>query len=79
MRSAKLIDEGVGVRALTHLREKLPAGFERLTYAGFHLELLSSDTLAELKSYRTGLLHRMGIAELQPHRCARRTRGRCRF
>lgn len=30
-------------------------------------DLFSSDNLDELNSYRSGLLHKKGIADLQPH------------
>ena len=57
----------------TH-REKLAALLkilpERATqqyYCQFMLEFIKSENLDELNTYRTGLLHKRGISDLQPH------------
>ncbi|MCW3111178.1 MAG: hypothetical protein JWQ09_5684 [Segetibacter sp.] len=40
---------------------------EKCYYWGFVFNFISSENLDELNSYRSGLLHKKGIADLQPH------------
>lgn len=49
------------------LRAAFPESVFRTPYGALLLEFVSSDALEELNTTRSGLLHKMGIAELQPH------------
>jgi hypothetical protein len=49
------------------LADAMPEGIESTPYGAFLLEFLKSENLEELNSYRSGLLHKKGIADLQPH------------
>ena len=49
------------------LLRHLPADAQGTYYGGFFLEVLSSENLDDLNSYRSGILHKKGIADLQPH------------
>lgn len=49
------------------LREGLPKGVENLPYGAFLFEMVGTEHLEDLNDYRTGLLHKKGIADLQPH------------
>lgn len=40
---------------------------EKCYYWGFVFNFISSENLDELNSYRSGILHKKGIADLQPH------------
>jgi hypothetical protein len=54
-------------KRLAALRAGLPEGVEKLFYADFLFETVSTENLEDLNNYRTGLLHKKGIADLQPH------------
>lgn len=49
------------------LSDAMPENLKRLPYAGFLLEFLKSENIEDLTNYRTGLLHKKGISDLQPH------------
>jgi tetratricopeptide (TPR) repeat protein len=49
------------------LRAGLPPDVEKLPYAAFLLKMVGSENLESLNNYRSGLLHKKGIADLQPH------------
>lgn len=49
------------------LRAGLPPGVENLPYASFLFAMIGSENLEDLNNYRSGLLHKKGIADLQPH------------
>lgn len=49
------------------LSDAMPEGFKQLPYARFLLEHLKSQSMEDLSNYRTGLLHKKGISDLQPH------------
>lgn len=49
------------------LNDKLPNKLFELYYFKFILEFISSENLDELNNYRSGLLHKRGISDLQPH------------
>jgi hypothetical protein len=49
------------------LNEKLPDKVKKLFYTQFILEFIQSENLSELNNYRSGILHKKGIADLQPH------------
>lgn len=49
------------------LLELIPLKAKSTHYGAFFLENLSSENLEELNKYRSGLLHKRGIADLQPH------------
>jgi hypothetical protein len=52
---------------LAALRAGLPSGVDKLFYADFLFDVVSTANLEDLNNYRTGLLHKKGIADLQPH------------
>jgi hypothetical protein len=52
---------------LNALREGLPKKILDIYYVQFMFEFFSSENLDELNNYRSGLLHKRGIADLQPH------------
>ena len=52
---------------LATLVERIPKVARETAYFDFVLEMVSSGRLSELNDYRTGLLHKRGIGELQPH------------
>ncbi|MFA7301955.1 MAG: hypothetical protein WC069_06615 [Candidatus Shapirobacteria bacterium] len=54
-------------KKLAALKNGLPKNLFELFYFQFMFELFSSDNLDELNNYRSGLLHKKGIADLQPH------------
>lgn len=45
----------------------LPPGIADTPFGAFFLDYLESENLDELNSFRSGLFHKKGIAELQPH------------
>lgn len=49
------------------LRAGLPPGVESLPYANFLFSMVGAENLEDLNNYRSGLLHKRGIADLQPH------------
>lgn len=49
------------------LRAALPADFDKVFYAHILFSVVASENLGDLNSYRAGLLHKKGIADLQPH------------
>jgi hypothetical protein len=57
------------------LRAGLPPGVEKLPYAEFLFEMVGAEHLGDLNAYRTGLLHKKGIADLQPHNYVGQTAG----
>ncbi len=52
---------------LSALKEGLPKHLLDINYVQFMFDFFSSDNLDELNSYRSGLLHKRGISDLQPH------------
>ncbi|MEZ7936606.1 MAG: hypothetical protein QMB99_05415 [Paludibacteraceae bacterium] len=52
---------------MTALRDGLPQKLFDLYYFQFMFDFFSADNLDELNSYRSGLLHKKGISDLQPH------------
>jgi len=52
---------------LDALKQGLPQSLQNTPYGQFILEFIGSDQLEELDRYRTGVLHKRGITELQPH------------
>jgi hypothetical protein len=52
---------------LNALKAKLPSMVQGTPYGEFVLDLVSSSSLEDLNNFRTGILHKMGIADLQPH------------
>lgn len=52
---------------LEALNKGLPKEVANLDYVRFTLDFISSENLDELNSYRSGLLHKKGISDLQPH------------
>lgn len=54
-------------KRLAALNAALPENARLTPYGQLLLEFVSSDALEELNTYRSGLLHKRGIAELQPH------------
>ena len=52
---------------LEALSKALPPRAANTPYGAFLLEYVKSEKLEELNSYRSGLLHKKGIADLQPH------------
>ncbi|MFO1438746.1 MAG: hypothetical protein U1F81_10575 [Verrucomicrobiaceae bacterium] len=49
------------------LLEAAPDDIESTPYGALLREFLKSENLEELNSYRSGLLHKRGVADLQPH------------
>jgi tetratricopeptide (TPR) repeat protein len=49
------------------LRAGLPAGLESLPYTEFLFAMVGAENLEDLNNYRSGLLHKKGVADLQPH------------
>lgn len=45
----------------------IPEASRATPYGQFFLEYTKSENLSELNSYRSGLLHKRGIADMQPH------------
>lgn len=54
-------------KRLAALLAALPDYARKTPYAEFLLSSVSADALDELNAFRTGILHKKGIAELQPH------------
>jgi hypothetical protein len=52
---------------ISSLREGLPTKLFDVYYFQFMLHVFSSENLDELNSYRSGILHKRGISDLQPH------------
>jgi len=52
---------------LSALRRELPQVVQETPYFQFLFESISSENLDDLNRYRSGLLHKKGIADLQPH------------
>jgi hypothetical protein len=52
---------------LDALNKGLPAIVRGTPYFQFVMEFVKSENLDELNNYRSGLLHKRGIADLQPH------------
>jgi hypothetical protein len=52
---------------LSALRSGLPANIDQIFYARFLFDVVGSENLEDLNNYRSGLLHKKGIADLQPH------------
>lgn len=52
---------------LSTLDKEIPEKIKKVYYWNFIRDFLSSDNLEELNSYRSGLLHKKGISDLQPH------------
>lgn len=49
------------------LLKEIPARVKDLFYFEFVLDFISSNSLDSLNNYRTGILHKKGISDLQPH------------
>lgn len=54
-------------KRLTALRNALPEQAAHTSYGAFLLDVVTSENLDDLNSYRSGLLHKKGVADLQPH------------
>jgi hypothetical protein len=52
---------------LAALRKRLPANIDSVYYARFLFDMIATANLDDLNKYRAGLLHKKGIADLQPH------------
>lgn len=52
---------------LSALKIGLPIELESLYYFKFIMEFISSENLDQLNTYRSGLFHKRGISDLQPH------------
>lgn len=52
---------------LSMLEGALPASVKETFYAQLLLDMVQSENFSEVDRYRTGLLHKRGIAKLQPH------------
>lgn len=52
---------------LDRLQKELPQKVTGLYYWKFIYEFISSENIDEINNYRTGLLHKKGISDLQPH------------
>lgn len=52
---------------LDALEKGLPDGVKQQGYYEFVWESIKSESIAELNNYRSGLLHKKGISDLQPH------------
>jgi hypothetical protein len=57
---------------LSALKEGLPTNLLNIYYVEFMFEFFSSENIDELNNYRSGLLHKRGIADLQPHNYVRK-------
>lgn len=57
-------------KKLELLARSLPPRIKNTDYGDFLFEMVKSENLAELNNYRSGLLHKKGIAALQPHNYA---------
>jgi hypothetical protein len=66
----RLEDKKTHKKRLEQLKTALPESARNTPYVDLLLSLVSSDALKELNDYRSGLLHKKGIAELQPHNYA---------
>ncbi|MEQ9415512.1 MAG: hypothetical protein RIF39_16875 [Cyclobacteriaceae bacterium] len=49
------------------LNKKLPEYARQQYYCQFILEFIKSENLSDLNNYRSGILHKKGISDLQPH------------
>jgi hypothetical protein len=49
------------------LRRHLPEPMQTLPYVAYLLELLASENHRDVNAFRSGILHKKGIADLQPH------------
>ena len=49
------------------LRNGMPSWTDKVPYAEFMFSMIAADSLESLNNYRTGILHKKGIADLQPH------------
>lgn len=54
-------------RRLAALHAGIPQLYRDTFYCDFLLEFVKSENIEEINKYRLGLLHKMGIADLQPH------------
>lgn len=63
----KLDDKKTHKAKMEALQKGLPDSVRKQPYCGFLLEFVKSENLEDLNKYRTGLLHKKGIADLQPH------------
>lgn len=52
---------------MTALKDGLPQKLFELFYFKFMFDFFSAENLDELNSYRSGILHKRGISDLQPH------------
>jgi hypothetical protein len=62
-----LEDKKAHKKRLDALRSAMPESAVRTPYGALLLEFVSSEALERLNASRTGLLHKMGISDLQPH------------
>ncbi|MDQ8052290.1 MAG: hypothetical protein REI78_04650 [Pedobacter sp.] len=63
----KLDEKKTHKQRLGQLNRELPEFVKDVPYFGFVWKFISSENLDELNKYRTGLLHKRGISDLQPH------------
>jgi hypothetical protein len=52
---------------LDAIERAMPDGVKQQGYYEFIWESIQSETIADLNNYRSGLLHKKGISDLQPH------------
>jgi hypothetical protein len=52
---------------ISYLEGKLPQRVKEQFYYDIIMEFFRSENISELNNYRTGILHKRGIADLQPH------------
>ena len=62
-----LEDKKTHKQKIKNLKEGIPSRVKSLPYYHFIDEFISTGHLEEINKYRTGLLHKKGISELQPH------------
>jgi hypothetical protein len=52
---------------ISALDNGIPAAINQIEYFSFIFDFIQSEDIDELNSYRNGILHKRGIADLQPH------------
>ncbi len=62
-----LSDKKAHKQRLSSLSSDMPLIAKEQPYYQYFIEEVSSESLEELNKYRTGLMHKKGISELQPH------------
>lgn len=65
-----IADKKTHKQRLAYLDASLPAFVKDAFYYNLVREFISSENLEDLNKYRTGLMHKKGISDLQPHQFA---------